>query len=181
MGEEHCNTKCNKYTKETDRTGMEAYRGCMSCVGLWMESWIVFSVCHPDSISTRWPQLECVFLFTSDYKYTFCSIFLLIPLWLASHVLVPAGERTASPDCALHIPWPLSHNQPWVCLAFLLVHQDFWSASWCRSRFLQQIRGCPRQSWSSQINIHVWAAEHTSDALVLLISKISFACGASFF
>jgi len=56
-----------------------------------------------------------------------------IPLWLASHILAPAGGRTTSPNCALRIP--VSRDQRRVCLSFLLLHQAVWA--WCRSRFQQ--------------------------------------------
>ena len=46
-----------------------------------------------------------------------------IPLWLASHLLAPAGGRTQSPDRALCIP--VSHDQRRACLFFLLVYQAF--------------------------------------------------------
>jgi len=65
-----------------------------------------------------------------------------IPLWLASHLLAPAGGRTESPDCALHIP--VSHDRRRAYLFFLLVHQAF--GAWCKSRFQQLIRDYPPQN-----------------------------------
>ena len=111
--------------------------------GLW--GWVLdydskFTILSPPSFdgSQLWRSIS---LGSSLYLLTrACSP--LIPLWLASYLLAPAGGRTQSPDYALHIS--VSHGWQRAWLFFLLVHQAFWA--WCRSRSQPPIRGYPPQS-----------------------------------
>ena len=93
----------------------------------WQAFAVWFRVQHLVSQSFDGPQLwrsmsvcSSLYLITRAHCTRCCP---LIPLWLASHLLAPAGRRTQSPDSALRVP--LSHDRQRACLFFLLVHQLF--------------------------------------------------------
>ena len=134
--------------------------------GLWESLRLCFPVYHPGSTIQLWRSVSvCFFLYLLTRAH--CARSPSIPLWLASHLLAPAGGRTQSPVCAFRIP--VSHDRWRAYLFFVLVQQAF--RAWCRRRFQQP----PRSPTTKLIcsNSHFGAAFLSATMMLLWCSFAS--------